>query len=420
MSRPEEMHHSVRRSGKLLSPVGEITPLAAAGIVASMAVAAFSFVTTENLPIGLLSLIAGDLNTSVSSVGLLVTCYGLTVAVVSVPAAKLTLGIPRRILLIRILGIFLVATWISAAAPSYWVLLLARLLTSLSQAVFWAVVAPTVAGLFQPAVRGRILALTFSGASLGGVLGVPAATWIGQSSGWRIAFMALSGLTALALVVVILRLPDTDPEHNHASRGTDPDRRVYALVVSANALMVAGVFTTYTYLVAFLDEVSGFAARSITPMLLVYGAAGVLGGLAAGAASDRYPRLAFTAPSAVLVGALGGLYAFGEDKGAVIACVSLAGFACACVPIATQNRIMQVAPGSTDVASAGNSAAFNLGIASGALIGGVLVETADVRSVALVGAVLAAAALTLALIEPALPRRAPGGSPRTGECRAEG
>ncbi|MFI6120432.1 MFS transporter [Streptomyces sp. NPDC051064] len=382
-----------------------------------MAVAAFSFVTTENLPIGLLSLIADDLNASVSSVGLLVTFYGLTVAVVSVPVAKLTLGIPRRILLIRILGLFLVATWISAAAPTYWVLLLARLLTSLSQAVFWAVVAPTVAGLFQPAVRGRIIALTFSGASLGGVLGVPAATWIGQGAGWRIAFVALSVLTAIVLVVVVLRLPDTDPEHNHASRGADPDRRVYALVVSANALMVAGVFTTYTYLVAFLDEVSGFAEQAITPMLLLYGAAGVVGGLAAGATSDRHPRLAFTAPSAVLVVALLGLYALGEERSVVIACVSLAGFACACVPIATQNRIMQVAPGSTDVASAGNSAAFNLGIASGALTGGVLVETVSVRSVALGGAVLSAMALALALIEPALLRSIPRGVPPTRESR---
>ncbi|WP_392667120.1 MFS transporter [Streptomyces sp. LN785] len=384
-----------------------------------MAVSAFCFVTTENLPIGLLTLIADDLNASVSAVGLLVTSYGLTVAVVSVPVARLTLGIPRRILLIRLLGVFLLATWLSAAAPTYWVLLLARLATSLSQAVFWAVVAPTVAGLFQPAVRGRIIALTFSGASLGGVLGVPAATWLGQVAGWRVAFVALSGLTVFAFVTVVFQLPNTDPEENHASRGTHPDRRVYALVVSANALMVAGVFTTYTYLAAFLDDVSGFAEHAITPMLLLYGAAGVVGGLGAGAASDRYPKLAFTAPSAVLVLALLGLYTLGEEKDVVIACVSLAGFACACVPIATQNRIMQVAPGSTDVASAGNSAAFNVGIASGALIGSVLVDTVNVRSVALVGGLLAAMALALALVEPVLLRSIAGDvAPRIRESQS--
>ncbi|RKN45620.1 MFS transporter [Streptomyces hoynatensis] len=395
-----------RRSRTLPAPLGDLGPRAAAAVVVSMAVAAFCFVTTENLPIGLLSPIAEDLGASEAAVGLLVTGYGLTVAVVSVPAARLTLGLPRRVLLRRVLVAFLLATWLSALAPAYWLLLAARLVTSLCQAVFWAVVGPTVAGLFPEEVRGRVLALTFSGGSIGGVLGVPAATWLGQAANWRAAFLALSALTACVLFAAARSLPDTRPEESHAATGTHPDRVAYRAVVTANALLVAGVFTAYTYLAAFLDEVGGLAEGAVTPMLLLYGAAGVVGGLSAGAVCDRYPRQAFTVPSALVVAALCLLAALGTHRFALVLGVGLTGFACACVPIASQNRIMRVAPGSTDLASAGNSAAFNVGIASGALLGGALVDAGHVRGIALAGALLAAAALALALAEPLLPRRA--------------
>ena len=99
---------------------------------------------------------------------------------------------PRRLLLSSLLAVFVLASWVSAAASSYRVLL-ARVVTALSQALFWSVVVSTTAGLFPPRVRGRVIAVVFAGSSLAAVLGLPVGTWLGQQAGWRTAFLALSG-----------------------------------------------------------------------------------------------------------------------------------------------------------------------------------------------------------------------------------
>ena len=126
--------------------------------------------------------------------GLLVTWYGLVVVVASLPLTQLTRRVPRRPLLSGLLGVFVLATWVSAAASSYWMLLGARVVTALSQALFWSVVVPTAAGLFPARLRGRVIAVVLAGASLAAVLGLPLGTWLGQQAGWRAAFLGLSGI----------------------------------------------------------------------------------------------------------------------------------------------------------------------------------------------------------------------------------
>src|SRR5215217_5168968 len=165
----------------------------AVGALVAMAVATFVYVTTEILPIGLLLLISADLGVSPSAAGLLVTWYGLVVVVASLPLTQLTRRVPRRPLLSGLLAVFVLATWGSALASSYEVLLAARVVTALSQALFWSVVVPTAAGLFRPQVRGRVVAVVLGGVSLAAVLGLPIGTWLGQQFGWRTAFVALSG-----------------------------------------------------------------------------------------------------------------------------------------------------------------------------------------------------------------------------------
>ena len=166
----------------------------------ALAVSTFVYVTTEILPIGLLLLIAADLRIEPSAVGLLVTWYGLVVVAASIPLTQLTRRVPRRPLLSGLLAVFVLATWVSAAASSYGVLLAARVVTALSQALFWSVVVPTAAGLFRPQVRGRVVAVVLGGSSLAAVAGLPMGTWLGQLAGWRTAFLALSGVGLGAMV----------------------------------------------------------------------------------------------------------------------------------------------------------------------------------------------------------------------------
>ncbi|HEU5158695.1 MAG TPA: MFS transporter [Streptosporangiaceae bacterium] len=365
----------------------------------ALALGAFCFGTTENLPVGLLPLMAADLDRSLSAVGLLVTGYGLTVAVVSVPLTRLTARTRRRVLLPVLLSVFVVTTWISVAAVDYWMLLGARVVMALSQAVFWPVAVVAAAGLFSPRVRGRAASVVFAGGSLAVVLGVPAGTWLGQQAGWRISFLVLSGLGVLACLALAALLPAGDPGESHAATADSPDARRYWLLVVTTALTISGFFTVFTYITVYLTEVSGFSAASISPLLLIYGAVDFAGLMAVGAVVDRGPRITMIASIALLAAAFLGLYAFGTHQIATIGSLALMGVGLPGMVAGLQVRVLQVAPGNTDIASAGTSAAFNVGIGGGALVGGLLLPATGVRGTALAAALLVTAALVLSLTD---------------------
>ncbi len=363
--------------------------------LAALMFAGFSFVTVETAPVGLLPTISADLGVSLSAVGLLVTWYGLTVAVASIPLTRLVGGVPRRYLLSGLLVVFVAATGLSVAGPSYGALTAGRVVTALAQAVFWSVAAPAAAALFSPQVRGRVTSALFAAPAMATVLGVPAVTWLGQQAGWRAAFLAVAGLGLVALLGTATLIPTTRPEKGHAAVGSAPDVRRFRSIIAATALAVTGVFAAFTYLAPFLTEVSGFSTGAISPLLFVFGVAGVVGVLAGGVLVDRWPRPAVFVPVLVLTLALIALYAFGTHQGVVLVLIALLGFAVAQAPSIFQTRVLDVAPGNTDVASAWFSSAYNVGIAAGALIGGLLLPHTGVRSIYLVGAVLTALALAV-------------------------
>ncbi|WP_432989033.1 MFS transporter [Dactylosporangium sp. CA-233914] len=376
--------------------------------LAALSISTFTFVTTEILPVGLLTLMADDLNRSRSQIGLLMTGYAVVVVLMSFPLARLTQRVPRRLLLGLTLGVFSAATLVTALAPGYGVLLGARLVVGLTQALFWSIVASSATGLFPPSQRGRTVARMSIGAALAPVLGVPLGTWLGQQVGWRFAFLVMAVIGVATCAVVVALVPGATPEAEAASRGAAPDRRRYVLLVLCTAIGVTGALTAQTYVTPFLLDVTGFAAATLSPLLLVTGAAGFLGTVVVGRFLDRRPWLALVTPLALIVVTLLVLYSLGTLKPVAIMALAANGFAYSAMAAAVQNRILIVAPGSTDLASAGGSSAFNVGIASGSFLGGVIVDQAGVRSVALVGAAITAAAVLLLLAEPRLarPRRA--------------
>ncbi|NBE79826.1 MFS transporter [Micromonospora rubida] len=372
-------------------------------VLLALALSAFTFNTTENLPIGLLSLISDDLDVSLSSVGYLVTWYGLTVAVISLPFAHVSRGWPRRYVLSGVLAVMVVATLVSVLADSYWVLLTARVATALAQALFWAVLAPVAVGLFSPAVRGRVIAVMSVGGSLATVLGVPAGTWLGQQGGWRAPFLALTALGVLALVVIAVLLPTTRPEDSHGAYASAPHTGRFVIVLATTAVSVTGIFAGFTYVERFLTTVTGFAPQTVSVMLFVFGLAGIVGVSGVGPLLDRFPHGSLVLTVGLQAVALTGLYLFADVKAAVIGLLALLGASAAPVFMATQARILQVAPGRTELGFAANSAAFNVGIAGGALIGGVALSTVDTRGTFLVGAVLTFVSLAIVLAERLLP-----------------
>ncbi|WP_420117333.1 MFS transporter, partial [Micromonospora sp.] len=353
--------------------------------------------------------VATDLDVSVSHAGLLVTGYAVTVAVVSVPLTHVTRRVPRRRLLGVLLGVLVVATLVSAAARDYQVLLGTRVVVALTQALFWAVVAPAAAGMFPARVRGRVTSVVFAGASLGPMLGVPAGTWLGQQWGWRSAFLALAALALAAFVAIVTLMPPVAVGATHASTGTTPDARRYAVVVVATALSVGGLFTAFTYTAVFLTDVSGFAPGALGLLLLIRGLADFAGITAGGIASDRHQRVAMVTPVLLLVVALLGMFLLAGSPVATGVLLAVSGFAMGALTPALQNRVLEVAPGSADLAAAGNSAAFNVGIAGGSLLGAVVLSRSGVQGTALAGGLVAAVALVVLLAEPLVAR---GGAAR--------
>ena len=350
---------------------------------------------------------------TVHLLGLLVTVYALVVVVVSAPLTHLTRHVPRRYLLSGLLGVFVVATLAAAAAPGYWWLMAARVVTALSQAVFWSIAPVTAAGLFPPEKRGRAIAGVVAGGPVAILVGVPAGTWIGQQAGWRLPFVVLAGFGLAGAAAVALLVPTTKPSESHAAAGTAPNARRYWMLVATTVLAVAGTFTAYTYVSAFLTKVSGLPASDVPEVLLLGGLGSLLGAACTALLLSRRPRAAAVGPVGLLVVSLLGLYFFGTTGAAAVGLQALESFGVDSVAISMQTRVLVVAPHSTDIASAWYSASYNAGIASGPVIGGLVLSGLGLRSTPLVGGLLAVLALAVVLSEPLAGRGAPEGGRTT-------
>lgn len=386
-----------------------------ASLVGAIMLSAFSFNTTENLPIGLLKLMASDLRVSLPSVGYLVSGYGLTVAVVSLPLAHLTRHTPRRYLLSIVLAVLFLSSWLPTLVSSYGILLVARIATALAQALFWAVMGPVAVGMFSTEVRGRIIGLLSVGGSLATVLGVPAGNWLGRHTSWQTPFEVVSVCALVALVVVGLLLPTSRPQDGHAAYGAEPDRRGFVVVLAVTGLSVTGIFAGFTYIVDFLQGTSRFPDDMVSTLLGVFGLGGFLGVTVVGPLLDRFPKATLGVPVAVQATALLAVYIGGRNQVVTGVAIALLGAAAAPIFIATQSRVMRVAPGRTEIALAANGAAFNIGVALGAFCGGLSLRAFDARATFLVGGLLTVAALVVFFVENLFPARGAAVQERAGK-----
>src|SRR5215467_5109524 len=370
-----------------------------------LSLSTFAYVTTESLPIGLLPLIAHDLGSTASAVGLLVTAYGLVVVLASIPLTRLTQRINRRRLLCGLLAVFIAATAVAALAQDYRTLLVSRIVTALSQALFWAVVTPATAALFRPEVRPRALSILYAGNSVAALAGVPAGTWLGQQTSWRAAFLALSAIGLAILVTIAIVLPSNPPGTSDADRGSAPDAGRYWATVTYTALAITGAFASYTYINPFLTQVSHFHEGATGPLLFMRGLAGLTGVFAIGYLVGRNGWLAMTGVIGAQTVALAGLWALGGNQIVTIMSICVSGFALAALSAGLGARVLEIAPSGSDLAAAGTSTAFNIGITLGAFVGGLLLPAFGVRVTALAGMLFTFAAFAAALAEPRMSTR---------------
>ena len=360
--------------------------------LAALAASATCFLTAENLPIGLLPQISESMHTSLSTTGLLVTIYALLVVTATIPLAHVTRHLSRRYLLAAVAAGLAIGSVGSALAPSFGALVAARIFTAGAQAIFWAVGPTEAANMIRPERRARAVTAVFTGSALGLMIGVPAGTAIGHAAGWRVAFAALALVAVVLLATILVALPSRAPRVDHVDRRGAADRTRYRVLIVFTALAVTANFAWYTYASAFLVKVSGLPKGSVALVLFAAGLASAIGLSTGSPLYLRHRRATIPLAVSFALLALIGLFAFAKVTLLAAVLIALASLGQSAFTVAGSTAVIELKPSD---GSAWYSTAYNIGIASGPLVGAVALQEWGLRSAPLAGAAIAVAAVLL-------------------------
>jgi predicted MFS family arabinose efflux permease len=343
--------------------------------LAALSAACFISFTSENLPVALLPVLAAGLGVSGSAIGLLMTGYALVVAVTVVPLVAATTRWDRRTAVLISIGSIAVSNLVLAIAPNYGVAVFARVISAVGHGVFWAVVAAMAARLLGPERAGRATAVVYAGNSVAFLFGLPVSSWLGNTIGWRPTVL-LVGAVALLLVLVIRATVGPMPAGESTRRpGPGAIRRLAAdralLPVNAVTLiLVIGHFTAFTYITAIIARSVHLTGTATSALLLVNGAAGLIGLVLVGRFADTRPRATALAVTGGLAACLLLLLAAGtSEPGLAGTAVVLWAAPAGGMAVVLQSAVLRAAPAQPDLASAVYIVAYQLGIAGGAWIG---------------------------------------------------
>ncbi|WP_261866803.1 MFS transporter [Budvicia aquatica] len=369
----------------------------------ALTLSAFAIGTTEFVIVGLVPTIANDLNVSLPSAGLLVSLYALGVAIGAPVLTALTGRWNRKAVLIILMAFFIVGNVMAWMAPGYETLIVARVLTGLAHGVFFSIGSTIATSLVDKDKQASAIAIMFTGLTVALVTGVPLGTWIGQHFGWRATFLVVSVLGAIALIGSALLVPSNLKQAAPARISvqlkvlTQPR---LLLVYGITAVGYGGTFIAFTFLAPILQQVSGFQSSAIAGIMLVYGVSVTIGNIWGGKLADKMGPvkalniifaalalvlLVFTFTASSQIGALltvfvWGAFAFGNVPGLQVYVVQLA---------------KEYTPEAVDVASGLNIAAFNIGIAIGAWLGGHVVADMSLMDTPWIGAIIVVLALLM-------------------------
>lgn len=378
----------------------------------ALTVGAFGIGVTEFIIMGLLLQVSTDLGVSIPTAGLLMSGYALGVFVGAPILTLLTRRLPRKTTLLVLMAIFTLGNVLAAIAPTYGILMGARLVTALAHGTFFGVGSLVAVSLVPPERKASAISIMFTGLTIATLLGVPFGAWLGLAFGWRMAFWAVAGVGALAFVVLAVLVPTAQEKVEPA-----PLREEFAVLarpqvqlgLAMTVLGFGGVFAVFTYIQPILTELAGFSKEAVSPILLVFGAGLVGGNLVGGRWADKGLNAALVGTLVALTVVMGAsAFAFHSQVGAVIAAFLLGAAAFATVAPLQMRVLSQAGGAGQGLASSLNIAAFNLGNAFGAWLGGaVIAHGPGLSAVPLVAAVVPLSALALAGLSLSLERRTP-------------
>ncbi|MGJ7487950.1 MFS transporter [Variovorax sp. LT2P21] len=377
----------------------------------ALTVGAFGIGTTEFVLMGLLQQVADDLHVSIAAAGLLISGYAVGVAIGAPVLTLASRRLPRKTVLLALMAIFTLGNLACALAPSYGWLMAARVVTALAHGTFFGVGAVVATGLVAPERRASAIAIMFTGLTAATILGVPAGAWLGLHHGWRASFWAVAAIGVLAFAVLAVFVP-----RSKRDGALPPLRDELAVLTRPQVLLglamtvvgYAGVFAVFTYVQPLLNRLTGFSDGAVSAVLLLFGGGMAIGNLLGGRLADRGVMRAVLWTLSVLALVLATMqFAISSAVPAIVffAVLGVASFATV-APL--QMRVLEKASGAgQNLASSLNIAAFNLGNAIGAWVGGVTIERGPgLASLGWVAAAITLVGLGIALWSRALDGRA--------------
>ncbi|HBS61232.1 MAG TPA: MFS sugar transporter [Stenotrophomonas sp.] len=379
----------------------------------ALTLGAYAIGTTEFVIVGLIPTIAADLGVSLPSAGLLVSLYALGVAIGAPVLTALTGRVPRKTLLVALMVLFTLGNVIAWMAPGYGSLIVARVLTGLAHGVFFSIGSIIATSVVPKENAASAIAIMFTGLTVALVTGVPLGTFIGQHLGWRATFLAVAALGVIALIGSLLFVPRNLQRSAPATFGQQLSvlaQPRLLLVYAITALGYGGTFLSFTYLASILQDVTGFSANAVSGVLLVYGVSVAIGNLWGGRLADRRgPIPALKLIFALLAAVLFMLTFTAYNTWLVLLTVlALGAVAFGNVPglqVYVVKQAQRFAPQAADVASGLNIAAFNVGIALGASLGGLVVDHIGLMHTPWLGALVVMGAFGLTALSGRLDRR---------------
>jgi DHA1 family inner membrane transport protein len=373
-----------------------------------MAMGGFAIGTTEFVTMGLLPQVADGVGVSIPSAGHLISAYAIGVVVGAPLLAFLGARLPRRGLLIGLMAAYALFNAASAVSTGFGPLLVMRFFDGLPHGAYFGVASLVAAGLAAPGRKGRAVASVMLGLSVANVVGVPAATWLGQHLGWRSAFWTVAGLSLVTVVLILACVPALPADRSATGRrelGALAKPQVWLTLLSG-AIGFGGMFAVYTYIAPTVTDVGGLPAAAVPVFLLAFGLGMVAGTWVAGILADRSvfgSLLGSSIGMAVLLLVFAGLAPFGWWA---LPAAFLTLLISSVLVVNLQLRLMDVAGDAQTLGAAMNHASLNVANALGAWLGGLVIAAGfGYRSPALVGAALSVAGFLVVVVSAVLARR---------------
>lgn len=357
-----------------------------------MTISAFIFNTSEFMPIGLLTDIAGSFSISESKAGMLITVYSWIVMLLSLPLILLVSNIDFRKLFMGTIALFGICQIMSVLAPSYGVLMASRIGVACTHAIFWSIASPVAIRLVNEEHRSFALSMVVTGTSIATIAGLPLGRLVGQYMGWRVTFLIV-GIIAFAVLVymafVFPKIASGEQFHVKDLPALLKNPVLICLYVQT-ILFVLGYYTVYSYIEPFMQQVAKLQNNVITIVLLIFGATGLLGSYLFSKLYDRH-RFAFIGTvMATLLAWLLLLLPASKSLATMVILCAFWGITAMAFNVTTQSEVIRsVDEKGAAVATAIYSGLFNLGIGGGSWIGGIVCDKGAISYIGFVGAVFA-------------------------------